>query len=114
MKPRTTCPLPCFPDGLPIVGRAIRLPPRHCGRQRPRRPARPAQTALARGNGFGHRQRETRQVQRVSRRRSNESGGTSPLKMLENLPGITSLGRSLGTTSASAHLHRGFNHTQLG
>jgi iron complex outermembrane recepter protein len=62
-------------------------------------------------------QSETRQVQRVTKAQINEEpAGTSPLKMLQDLPGVHFASDDpLGTDEWSSRITiRGFDHTQLG
>ena len=74
-----------------------------------------ASTALSTVSVIG--QRETRQVQRVNKQQiQDEPAGTSPLKMLENLPGVHFASDDpLGTDEWSSRITvRGFDHTQMG
>ena len=120
MNRRTSLPLALlFLSGLPIASHAdpapADAPAADSATPAASSKASADSTALQTVSVIG--QRETRQLQRVSKAQINEEpAGTSPLKMLENLPGVHFASDDpLGTDEWSSRISvRGFNHTQLG
>jgi len=128
MNRRTSLPLALlFLSGLPLVGRAdpaaadaIAAAAPSADSIAPVVPATAAttstdSTSLQAVSVIG--QRETRQVQRIDKAQIEaEPAGTSPLKMLENLPGVHFASDDpLGTDEWSSRITvRGFDHTQMG
>jgi len=128
MNRRTSLPLALlFLSALPIVGQADPAAADATASAAPvgdsttpAIPAAPAKadadsTALQTVSVIG--QRETRQVQRIDKAQIEaEPAGTSPLKMLEYLPGVHFASDDpMGTDEWSSRITvRGFDHTQLG